>query len=256
MRGQQHRAALRTQFADRLPQRLPRIDVQAGGGFVEEQQLGPSAEGQRELHAPLLSAGQLAVAAVHQPVQPGQRHAVGDAARARVVAAGQVDQLAHLQRVRHGRRLQHHPDAAARGQVLRRQAEQVRLPRLRTLQAQQQADRGGLAGPVRTEQGEHLAGRQRQIQAIERQHTAILVAHALQPGQCRGREGRHVHARALSEDGHSLRRRPACDQWRPSGESGDRCHWDARAGASMMPTIPAPLPSRTGRFLHEVTSGN
>src|SRR5690606_18987436 len=119
-----HARALGRQFAYRTPESLPRLDVQAGGRLVQEQQPWASAQGQRELDPTLLATGQLAVAALHQAVEACKLHALLDAARIGVVAAGEVEQLAYLQGFLQRRGLQHHADAAACRQPPWRLAEQ------------------------------------------------------------------------------------------------------------------------------------
>ena len=148
MRGQQHAGAACDQCADGRPHPLARVDVQTGGRFVKEQHLRIAADRQRELHPPLLAAGQPAVAAIQHIVQTGQRDAVGHTARRGVIAAGEVKQFRDSGVVGDSRRLQHHPDPPTYGQGLRRLAEQLGAARIGFQQPQQQRDGGTLAGPV------------------------------------------------------------------------------------------------------------
>ena len=187
MRGQQDADAIGDQTADRTPHLLPRRDIEAGGGLVEEQQLRPSAQRERELHAALLPAREPAVAPVEQAVEPGQRHAIGHAARLRIPAARQRQQFAHLQALGQLRLLQHHADLASRLQVGRRAAEQRGLAGVGGLQAQQDLDGGGLAGAVDPQQRGHPRRRQREIHAIECLYGAAATTHALQARERRGR---------------------------------------------------------------------
>ena len=124
MRGEHDAVAFGDEMADRGPQFLARFDVHADGRFVEEQQLRPAAQRERELHAPLLAAGQLAVRPLQQIGDTGQVRAFLHAARRRVVAGGQANQFADAQGGRQLRVLQHDADVAARGDVLRILAEQ------------------------------------------------------------------------------------------------------------------------------------
>jgi hypothetical protein len=57
------------QLADDFPERFARLHVHAHGGFIEEQQFGTAADGERELHLPLLPTRQLAVRPVRDFTQ-------------------------------------------------------------------------------------------------------------------------------------------------------------------------------------------
>ncbi len=84
--GQQDRLAERAQRAHRLPGGAARLRVEAGGGLVEEDQLGVADERQREVQPPQLPAGELAAAHVGLLLQAGQREHLLDVARVRVEA--------------------------------------------------------------------------------------------------------------------------------------------------------------------------
>ncbi len=64
VRGQDDGAAFVDQVAQHLPQGLARLHVEAHGGLIEEQQLGPADNRHGELRLALLAAGQLAVGTV------------------------------------------------------------------------------------------------------------------------------------------------------------------------------------------------
>ena len=168
MRGQHDRAAFGHQRTDRFPQRLARIDVQAGGRFVQKQDFGATGDGQRELHAPLLAAGELSVTALEQIGNACKFRDVGDGARIGVVTAKQCDQLADRERVRHTCGLQHGADAATRRQKLRRLPEHRCAAFIHLQQAQQMRNRRGLAGAIGAKQGEDFAAAHLQVHAIQR----------------------------------------------------------------------------------------
>ncbi len=75
------------EHADGFPHTFASGDVETGGRFVEEQNLRAAGDRQRELHAPLLTAGKFAVAALHDVVDAGERDDVGERARIGIVAA-------------------------------------------------------------------------------------------------------------------------------------------------------------------------
>ena len=66
--------------------RSARLRVEAGGGLVEEDQLGVADERQREVQAPQLPARELAAAHVGLLLQPREREHLLDVARMRVEA--------------------------------------------------------------------------------------------------------------------------------------------------------------------------
>ena len=122
----------------------------------------------------------LAVTALQQIRDTGQGDGIGNAARPRVVAAEQADQLADIERVRHACGLQHRADAPARGQRMRRLSEYLRAAGVRTQQPEQQRDRRRLASAVGSEHGEHFAAPNIERHLIERQNRSIALAGAVQ----------------------------------------------------------------------------
>ena len=56
--GEQDRGAARLQLLDELPELAPRLGVEAGGGLVEEQQLGAADDAERDVEPAALPAGQ------------------------------------------------------------------------------------------------------------------------------------------------------------------------------------------------------
>lgn len=126
----------------------------------------------------------------------------------------------------HASVLQHHADAAARGQEPRGTAEQLRATGIGRQQAQQQADRRALACAIGAKQRDHLARPQLKIHAVQGDDVAIAFAGGLQAGE-QGRVGAadgHVHG-AIIRAGHARR------QSHRSAAADDRCHvTPSRAG--------------------------
>ena len=182
MRGEQHRTAFGEQLADRRPQLLPRLDIHADRGLVQEQQLGPATQCQRELHPPLLPAGQFRVGTLEQIADAGQFGGFRHRAWRRVVAGGQSQQLAHPQRRRQLGVLQHDADAPARLDLLRVLAEQLNRAGVGAEQPQQQADGGGFAGSIGAQQGQQFSALQLQVGAIQRGERAIALDGAVEAG--------------------------------------------------------------------------
>jgi hypothetical protein len=219
MRGEHDRAAIGDERADRAPHRLARLDVEADGGFVEEQQTRPSADRERELHAALLSAGQLSVAAIHEAVETGHAHAVAGVVRLRVGGARLRQQFADFQRFRQTGALQHDADAAPRGERMRRLAEQVHLAAVGIEQAEAERDRGRLAGAVRAEQRKQFAALHAQVQAVERGRRAVALDDI---GELKNDV---LHEATLrGEPGATLRNCANSRQIPASGIGNDSCH--------------------------------
>src|SRR5262249_50550136 len=66
----------------------------------------------------------------------------------------------------------------ARGQLARRPAEDRRRARVGRDQAEEEADGRGLAGAVRAEERQELAGADVEVQAVERELVAVALARA------------------------------------------------------------------------------
>jgi hypothetical protein len=60
VRGEHDRGAVGLERADELPELPPRLGVEARGRFVEEEQLRPSDDPERDIHPATLPAGELA----------------------------------------------------------------------------------------------------------------------------------------------------------------------------------------------------
>jgi hypothetical protein len=173
------------------PHGLARGHVEAGGRLVEEQQARAAADGQRELHLALLAAGELHIGPLDQLIDAGQGDGFVEAQRIGIVGAHLGDQVADPQRIRQHHLLHHHADASAGGEIMRRAAEQPGLAGVGLLQAEQDADGGGLAGPVRTQEREQLARSHIEIETVQRDRGAIALLRPAELGErpCRSSVG-------------------------------------------------------------------
>ena len=168
--GQQHGAARGADLGDALLEDRLHQRVQAGGGLVEDQQLG--VRGQRRHERDLLAVALRVGAPLLGRVQVEALEQVGAAARieAAAQAAQQVDRLAagqvgpqvHVARHVGEPPVQRH--AVAPGVA----AQEPRLAGVGAQQAEQDADRRRLAGAVGAEEAVHLAGLDGQVQPVER----------------------------------------------------------------------------------------
>ncbi len=85
----------------------------------------------------------------------------------RVQPPGELDKLADPDVGRQSGALEHGPDAAAGDRRVRTEAEHGDGSGRRLDEAKHQADRSRLAGAVRTEQGDRLAGPDREVDVVE-----------------------------------------------------------------------------------------
>ena len=96
--GQHNRAALGVERPDTVPKGSPGLDVQPGGGLVEEHDPRPADERQGDGETSLLTAGQ---AAGLTPYEIGETESIEQLTsfeRVVEVGADEVDDLAHAQR--------------------------------------------------------------------------------------------------------------------------------------------------------------
>ena len=161
VRRQQHGGAGARQAADQLPRVATAGRVEAGGGLVEEEQLGVADDAEPDIEASLLAARQPLDALVRLLGQPDQLDHLVDRPRVRVVAGVARQHLAHRVVRLDGELLEHHADLCAQpalgGVVGRVDAERLDAPGAARAEALEDLDRRRLAGAVGAEQREHLA---------------------------------------------------------------------------------------------------
>ena len=160
-------AAITAQKARRASTSSPTV------GSSRNIRSGIAAEGEGEEHPLLLAARELAEQSVLDAVEAGRRHHLAPGEGARVVAGDEIDVLADLQGLRHLGDLEHGAGAQPRLGAAGLDAEQPRLSSAGRSEAEQELDRGGLAGAVGAEQGDDLAGPHREIDPGERRHGAV-----------------------------------------------------------------------------------
>ena len=176
MAAQQQSNSVGDLLAQDLAEHLGGDGVEPGEGFVEHQQVGFVEEGERQLHALLVAAGQAlhgVAGAVEkaQPLEPG----VGGACCGRSGEAGEsgvVDEVvAHLHALVHAALCRHVAEALAGKGV-----DRVVLPGDRPVVEGQQphdcAHGGGLAGTVGAEEADDLAAIHCEADPVERQQRA------------------------------------------------------------------------------------
>ena len=182
--------------------------VQAGEGLVEDEQFRVVHQRGGQLH-PLLVAvrerlqlGRLP-AGQAQPLDPVPR-GVARRGRRHVVQPAQVLQLLQDLHARVEAAFLGHVAEPAPVLLGHRLALPAHLARLQRHHAEDRAHRGGLAGPVRPQEAEDLAGRDAEGQAVQRDHGPEPAAQPdqlerhLAAGRLRaGRRGRRGHRASI-----------------------------------------------------------
>ena len=177
VRGQEDRRAERAEVADRLPGGAPRAGIEPGRRLVEEHELGVADEREPEVEPALLAARERPAAGVRLLGQPDDLDDLGRVARARVVAAEHVEALAHRQVRVERRGLEDDAEPLAPGPAGARRilAEHLDVARVAVAVALEDLDRRRLAGAVRPEQPEHLAGADLEVDAPDRLVRAVAL---------------------------------------------------------------------------------
>ena len=175
---EEHRLAHRREVPDDLPGVAAGPGVEARGGLVQEQELGVAGHGDRDVQASLLPAGELVHADVALLDQPDDLDDLVGRSTSRVVAGVHLDRLAHREERIDPRGLQDDADPAPQlGRTLRRVVPQDRhVPRRAVPIALEDLDGGRLAGAVRPEEGEDLAGVDGQVDPGDGLDVAVRLA--------------------------------------------------------------------------------
>ena len=162
------------------------VDVEIGGGLVEQQHLGPLGQGPGHRHPLFFAAGQAGDRPVGQFLDAGggerlvDQGQVGRGGRAEAV---QVRVQSHLHHLAHGvteadHEVLRHQGESPRQLLLRpavqRSAAEGHPAGMRLEQAAEQVEQGGLAAAVGAEDA--VAAARRQLQADVTEHHALAVA--------------------------------------------------------------------------------
>ena len=174
---------------DDLPRLAASRRVEAGGGLVEEEQLGVADERHCDVETALLAAGELAGAIVRLALEPDEGDRLVDVARGGVVAGVELERLAHGEERLDAALLEDDPDALPPSavSVLRVDAQDADLARAPLAIALEDLDRGRLPGAVGPEEREDLAGGDRQVDAADGLVRAVRLAQAADLDRVHGR---------------------------------------------------------------------
>src|SRR5581483_1532743 len=132
-------------------------------------------------------------------VEPHDPRDLADVARARVVAGEQAQALAHGQDRVEGRGLEHDADAFAprAAGALRILAEHLHVAAVARAVALEDLDGRRLAGAVRAEQAEHLAGTDLEVDPAHRLVLAVALAQTAH-AHCCGHSSTSANAPVLN----------------------------------------------------------
>mmetsp|Transcript_23364 Transcript_23364/g.55525 ORF Transcript_23364/g.55525 Transcript_23364/m.55525 type:complete len:246 (+) Transcript_23364:1539-2276(+) len=178
MRRDQHRDALAGEQMDLVPELAPRLGVDAGRGFVQQQQARPVQQAGGEREALLPAAGQRAG---QLPLPAGQAQALQRAihrvvtVRHREQPGDEVEVLADGEVVVEPELLRHIADLALDGLALAAeiQAQHLAFTGVRRQQAAEHAQRGGFTAAVGAEEADDAAGADLQVDRIDHLAAAI-----------------------------------------------------------------------------------
>ena len=201
-----HLWAIPADALDQLPELRPRQRVDAGGGFVEDQQIGVVDQRAAEAELLLHATGQLARRALDEGCQPCAAGQLGDAPVALVGSpaeqpAKEFEVLEHRQRWVEvlAQALRHVGDARAhRATVAGIAHVAVEHPHPALLQlarAGDQRQQAGLADAVRADQANHATGWQVDAEIVQCAGLAVLQADTR---DLRHRRERLVHGVTLT----------------------------------------------------------
>ncbi len=204
--GQQNRLALLQQQLQPLPHQVPRLRVQPGRGFVEQQQARVVDERARQAQAPLHAARQftgLAAGLVRQRGKFQQRRHAGAHLRRLHAEIAAIDlQVFRAAEIRVQRvELADHAETGLDGQRIGGHAQTailaVRkisdLAGVRRGQAQAHADGGGFSGAVGADHAQAFAGRNLEGQVVHDHRAAVVF------GQAPDLEKGRVHAAIVAD---------------------------------------------------------
>ena len=151
--------------------------VHARGRLVEEHQRRLADQRERERQALLLPARHAPHQRVPRVLEPDQVEQPFRVVGVVVVGGEQLQRLERLHARVEPAFLQHHADARAQLVAVapRVDAEHAHLAGVGSAVALEDLDRGGLARAVRAEQAEHLAGRDRERDPVDRGRGAVAL---------------------------------------------------------------------------------
>ena len=151
----------------------PALGIDAAGGLVEERHLWPSDQRQRKRKSLLLAAREVAPLRGGDGAEADRFEQLSGGDRVRVVGGEEIEHPLRPEHRVDAAALQHHPHAPGQRGVVRDriEAEHPHLAGVGAAVALERFDRRGLAGTVRAEDDEDLAGIGRQVEIVDRRRS-------------------------------------------------------------------------------------
>jgi hypothetical protein len=174
---EEHGHAPLAQGAHELPGRGARVRVHTGGRLVEEHDTRAADERAREREALGLAPREPPHRGADGPAQPDEvEHRVGGIGVV-VVRREQAQQLERAQTRVQAARLEHHAHLRAEATPVahRIESEHAYRARVGSPVSLEDLDRGGLARAVGTEQAEHLAGSDLEVELVDRARRSVRL---------------------------------------------------------------------------------
>ena len=238
---EQDRPAARLHAEDEVPQRAPSRRIEAGGGLVEEHELGIVDEREGHAQALALAAGQDPGLGVAPLAQVERLDQLGGRAGVAVEAAEQVEDLGDRELRIEGSGLEAHPDpwlelVRAAGDIDPEHGDLAAVGRPKALE---DLDRRGLAGAVGSEETEDLAGGDVEVDAGDRLDLVIALGQATHPDR-RAPPDRDGHGAMVPQAAGT--RGPARDDQASGASSGSLSHPVVQSISSARPASSVAAP--------------
>ena len=186
VRGQHDGRAVAGQPGDQPPEVAPRLGVEPGGRLVEEEQLGPADDAERDVEAAPLPARELRGAAVALLRQPDGLEDLVDVAGVPIDLRGAGDHLAHRQQVESLRALEHdaQPLPPVEPSGLGVLPQDAHLAAVAAAEPLEDLHGRGLPGAVGAEQREDLSVVDLEVDAGDGGDAPIALVQALDLDRC------------------------------------------------------------------------
>src|SRR5690606_36971843 len=177
MGGEHDGASGGAQLLHQLPYLPPRLGVEAGGGLVEEDEVGISHQGAAEGQALLLAAGERAYPRAALLLELDQCDHVLDIAAMPVETAEELEGLVHRDLLGELGLVQLDAEALAQvmGMAAPAEAEHFDLSGIGRGEPLTDLDGGGLPRAVRAEEAKAFTGVDGKVEAVHRHYVAVVL---------------------------------------------------------------------------------
>jgi len=204
VRGEDDSASLGRLGVHCLPELAASAGVHARRRLVEDEQLRIGQQREGEPQPLLLTARALPHLACHETVQPRPAHDVVDT-RVRVVQGGDSPhRLSHAEVAQQATGLQDGRHLPGNHGAARRGAQHLDRARRGWHQAQRDVERGCLAGTVRAEERDDLAGRDLDVDTVDRHDGLVPGATRVLLAPCGDAHSGRGHDHMITDRAHEV----------------------------------------------------